>query len=263
MQSTITVCNYPRWWRYRELLRNLVAKDLKLKYRGSALGFLWSLLNPLIMIAVYTVAFKYIMRVQLESYTVFLITGILPWNFFSMAVNASTRSVVDNGNLLKKVHFPREILPISSVFFTFIQFLFALVVFFPALYFLHAPLGWWLLAYPFALLLHIAFTMGVALLLSTATVFYRDVKHLTEVVLLILFWVTPIFYNIAMIPERLRWFFKLNPMTAYITAYQQIIYWGTWPTWRMWLSGFIWAIGTLGLGYWIFRRYKPRFAEEV
>ncbi len=250
-------------WRYRELLRNLILKDLKLKYRGSILGILWSLLNPLIMIIVYSIAFKYILRIQLENYTVFLITGILPWSFFGAAAMASTEAVIANGNLLKKIHFPREILPLSSVLFNFVQFLLALAVFFPALYFLQAKLSWSLLAYPAVLLLNLAFITGIALLLSTLTVFYRDLKHLTEVILLTLFWVTPILYDISMIPERVRWLFKLNPMAAYITSYQKIIYLGAWPTWRMLLSGLVWAVATLALGYWVFRRHKHRFAEEL
>lgn len=250
-------------WHYRELLKNLIVKELKVKYRGSFLGFLWSLLNPLMMIIVYSIAFKYILRIQLENYTVFLITGLLPWSFFGTTAMASTEAVIANGNLLKKIHFPREILPLSTVLFSFIQFLLALIVFFPALYLLQAKLGWPLLAYPVVLLLNLVFITGIALLLSTLTVFYRDLKHLTEVTLMALFWITPILYDISMIPERVRWLFKLNPLTAYITSYQKIIYFGGWPSWRMWLSGLVWAVATLALGYWVFRRNEPRFAEEV
>lgn len=253
----------PGIWQYRELLKNLIVKELKLKYRGSFLGFFWSLLNPLVMIIVYSIAFKYILRIQLENYTVFLITGLLPWIFFSAATMASTEAVLSNGNLVKKIRFPREILPLATVLFNFIQFLLALAVFFPALIFLNAKFTLALTAYPAILLLHLAFTIGVALLLSALTVFYQDVKHLTEVGLMILFWMTPILYYISMVPERVRWLFQLNPMTSYITAYQDIIYWGRWPAWEAWLLGAFWAAAALGLGAWVFRRFNPRFAEEL
>ncbi len=259
-----TVYTLPiRIWAYRELLKNLILKDLKIRYGGSLLGFAWSLLNPLAMIVVYSIAFKYILRIQVENYTVFLITGLLPWGFFSSSVSASTSAVIADANLVKKIRFPREILPLATVQINLVQFLMALAVFFPALIFLQAELGWSLLAYPAVLALHVGFTLGVALLLSAVTVFYQDIKHLTEVGLMILFWVTPILYPISMVPERVRWLFKLNPLAVYITAYQDIIYFGRWPTWDTWVLGTLWVAASVALGSWVFRRYDPRFAEEL
>ncbi len=252
-----------RIWAYRELLRNLILKDLKIRYGGSLLGLAWSLLNPLAMIVVYSIAFKYILRIQVENYTVFLITGLLPWSFFNSCVGASTSAVISNDKLVKKIRFPREILPLATVQFNLIQFLMALVVFFPALIFLEAELGWSLLAYPAVLALHVGFTLGVALLLSAVTVIYQDIKHLTGVGLMILFWVTPILYPLSMVPERVRWLFKLNPLTVYLTGYQDIIYWGRWPTWDTWVLGTLWVAASVALGSWVFRRYDPRFAEEL
>ncbi len=252
-----------RIWAYRELLKNLILKDLKIRYGGSFLGFAWSLVNPLAMIVVYTIAFKYIFRIGLGNYTVFLITGLLPWGFFSSSVSASTMAVISDANLVKKIRFPREILPLATVQFNLVQFLMALVIFFPALIFLQAELGWTLLAYPAVLALHVGFTLGVALLLSAVTVFYQDIKHLTEVGLMILFRVTPILYPISMVPERVRWLFKLNPLAVYIIAYQDIIYFGRWPTWDTWVLGTLWVAASVALGSWVFRRYDPRFAEEL
>lgn len=253
----------PGLWDYRELLKNLIFKDLKLKYRGSFLGFVWSLLNPLMMILVYSIAFRFILRIQLENYTVFLITGLLPWNFFGTAAMASTEAILANGNLIKGIRFPREILPLSTVAFQGILFLLALAVFFPAALLLHARIGWTLLAYPANFVLQLSFTFGVALGLSALTVSFRDLKHLTEVALLMLFWLTPVLYDVTMIPERFRWLFKLNPMTAYITIYQDLVYWGRWPSWKMWVLSGVWALAALVLGAWVFRRRSPRFAEEI
>ncbi len=253
----------PRIWHYSELLKNLIAKDLKLKYRGSILGFLWSLVNPLVTIIVYSLAFTYILKVQVQNFTLFLMSGILPWTFFSGAVMASTLAVTANGNLIKKIHFPRELLPISTVLFNLAQFLLALLVFFPALIFLGARLTMVLVAYPLILLLHVAFTLGLAFVLSAVTVFFQDVKHLTEVGLMMLFWMTPIIYDLSMIPGQAQVYFKLNPLTAYITAYQDIVYWGRWPTTQTWALAALWAVIALGLGWLVFLRYQPSFAEEL
>jgi ABC-2 type transport system permease protein len=250
-------------FQYRELLKNLVIKDLKVKYRNSFLGFLWSLLNPLMMIVVYSVALKYILRVQVENFPLFLIVGILPWNLFSGTAMASTEAIIGNANLIKKISFPREILPIAAVFFHLAQFLLALLVFFPALIFLGAPWTPAITAYPIVLLLQVTFTLGVALLLSAVTLSYRDVKYLTEVALMILFWMTPIIYHLPMVPEQVRWLFELNPMTAYITAYHEMLYWGRWPSAQMLLLGSMWAGLALWVGSWVFSRRKPFFAEEL
>ncbi len=259
-----TVYTLPiRIWAYRELLKNLILKDLKIRYGGSLLGLAWSLLNPLAMIVVYSIVFKYIFRIGLENYTVFLITGLLPWSFFGSSVSASTGAVIADTNLVKKIRFPREILPLATVQFNLVQFLMALAVFFPALIFFQAELGWTLLAFPAVLALHVGFTLGVALLLSAVSVFYQDIKHLTEVVLMILFWATPVVYPLSMVPERVRWLFKLNPLTVYLTGYQDIIFFGRWPPWDTWVLGTLWVAASVALGSWVFRRYDPRFAEEL
>lgn len=249
--------------RYRELVRNLVAKDLKVKYRGSVLGFLWSLLNPLVMIVVYSLAFQYILRIQIENYPLFLITGIIPWNYFSGAAIASTEAVIGNANLLKKVRFPLEILPISTILFNFVQLLFALVVFFPAIFWFKSDVNVILLLYLPVLGLQFLFTLGVAFFLSSITPRYRDVRHLTEVALMVLFWLTPIIYSISMVPARLQPIIKVNPLTAFITAYQDIIYWGRLPGADMLISMLLWTCFSLGVGYGLFRRRRRGFVEEL
>ncbi len=253
----------PSLFQYRELLKNLVIKDLKVKYRNSILGFLWSLLNPLMMIVVYSVALKYILRVQVENFPLFLVVGILPWNFFSGTAIASTEAIIGNANLIRKIAFPREILPIATVFFHCAQFLLALLIFFPALIFLGAPWTPAIATYPLVLLLQLVFTLGTAIFLSAITVSYRDVKYLTEVALMMLFWMTPVIYHLSMVPEPVRWLFELNPMTAYITAYQDMLYWGRWPSAQMLVLGCVWAGVALGVGSWVFRRRQRFFSEDL
>ena len=252
-----------RLFGYKELVRNLVAKDLKVKYRGSILGLLWSLLNPLVMIVVYSFAFQYILRIGMENYPLFLITGILPWTFFSGALIASTDAIIGNANLVKKVHFPLGILPVSTVVFNFVQLLLALAVFFPAIFVFKPDTSVLLLLYIPVLVLYLLFTLGVAFILSAITPLYRDVKHLTEVVLMALFWLTPILYSLSQVPKKLQILIMLNPLTAFITSYQDIVYWGKLPNMSMVLSMLLWTIFSLSLGYLVFRHRQFSFAEEL
>lgn len=249
---------------YRTLIKNLVFKDLKLKYRDSVLGFVWSLLNPLITLGVFTLAFRYIMRVQMENYPYFLMVGMLPWNFFAGSLMASTNAVIGNGNLIKKIYFPREILPIATVLFGFAQLALALVVFLPALMFLSGVKVHWTMALFFPLLgLHVLFTIGLAFVLSAVTTSFRDVAHLTEVALMLLFWLTPIVYPATMAPSDLRIFFKASPLAAFAMAYQDVLFWGRLPEPMVLSTLVIWTPAVLLLGHMIFRWYSPTFAEEV
>jgi lipopolysaccharide transport system permease protein len=250
--------------RYRTLVKNLVFKDLKLKYRDSVLGVVWSLLNPLLLLLVYTLAFKLVLRIETENYAYFLMVSLLPWNFFSGSLIASTQAITGNANLIRKVYFPRETLPIATVLFTFSQLLLALVVFLPALLLVSGVRPHWtaVLLIPL-LLLHLLFTLGLAFVLATCTVFFRDVAHLTEVAVLLLFWMTPIIYPVTMAPPMLQLFFKLSPLAAFAIAYQDVLFWGRMPE-ELVLSTLLgWTAAALVGGYALFRRYTPAFAEEV
>jgi ABC-2 type transport system permease protein len=251
-------------YQYRTLIKNLVLKDLKLKYRGSVLGVIWSLLRPLLMIGVYTLAFKYVVRIKMENYAFFLLIGLLPYNFFQGSAMASTRSVIDNYNLIKKVYFPRQTLPVATVLFNFAQFLLALVVFVPFfLLFSPVPVHWvslWL--FPL-LAFHLLFTIGVALLLSALTSSFRDVEHLTEVGLVLLFWVTPIIYPISMVPAPFQTVMKLNPLASLAMAYQDLVFYGRIPEFIVVITLLGWTIALFTAGYLIFKWYDPAFAELV
>src|SRR5882724_12033699 len=203
-------------FRYRELIRNLVLEDLKLKYRDSVLGFLWSLANPLLLILVYSFVFGHILRGGPPNFAYFLMVGILPWNFFAQSLMMSTGSILDNGNLIRKVALPMEVFPVATVLFNLAQFLFAMVVFFPmAWLFFKVPVAWsWINFLP-VLGLQILFNLGLCFMISTATVFYRDVRHFTEILLMLLFWLTPIIYDIRSITPALQSVIYLNPISFF------------------------------------------------
>jgi ABC-2 type transport system permease protein len=254
---------YGRWWRFRELILNLTRVNLTLKYRGSFLGFCWSLLNPILMVVIYSIAFRYIMRIQLDNYTFFLISGLLPWNFLSMTLMSSTTSVLGNAGLLQKAAFPREVFPISTSLFVFVQFLLALVAIGPFCLMWKTDFVWINALYLVAVVALLVFSVGLAFLLSALTVIYRDVQHFTEVVVMALFWLTPIVYSFEHIPARFRWLFLLNPVTIFTNGFHDFIYWNRNPDAVTWIGILIWPLATLAVGALVFRRIDPRFAEVL
>jgi len=269
-------------WSYRDLLRNLVVRDLKVRYRNSVLGVLWSLGNPLLMMIVFTFVFTVMTGyADLRAYPVFVLCGILPWNFFSTSVIGSIRSIVDNAPLVNKVYFPRELLPISNVLANMVNFLLALVILFVFLLIFQIPLTGWVLLLPLVVLVQFIFTTGVALIMATANVFYRDTQIIMEVVILAWFFLTPILYPIQILPRNYeielfnitlvfdvwRWVNILNPMASIIATYRVILYGsgygGASPEFYFFMRTLVTSIVILATGGYIFHRTSPRFAEEV
>ncbi len=250
-------------WGYRDLLRNLVLRDLRVKYKGSTLGFAWSLLHPLLMAAVYTLAFRYVLRMRVEHFPVFLLSGLLPWTFFTTALSAATASVVDNSTLVRKVAFPRAILPLGSVMSQFVQFVLMYAVIVPLAAAAGRGLSLAMIALVPLALLQLFFTAGLGLILATAEVRLRDTRHLLEVVLQVWFWLTPIVYPIGMVPDAFRSWFSLNPMALFVTAYQDAVLGQAFPSpLRMAtltvVAGAAWLAGLA-----VFTRQERRFAELV
>lgn len=260
--------------RYRGLIRNLVVSELKIRYKNSALGFVWSLLNPLGMMVVFTVVFGVLWpNNQIEKYPLFLLCGLLPWNYFAASVNSSTNSIVANSNLVKKVYFPREVLPISSVLAQLVNFLLAFIVLFAVLLIFRSNLSPWLPLLPVIILIQTLFTLGVALVLSTLNVFYRDTIIILEVVLLAWFFLTPIFYSVDMLPASYdvagmtlnvrRIYYIANPMASLVNMYRDMLYYGYRTDPDFFLRTTATALAILGFGFWFFMRYCGRFGEEV
>jgi homopolymeric O-antigen transport system permease protein len=250
--------------RYRELIRNLVIKDLKLKYRGSVLGFVWSLANPLAMLVVYSVAFTFILNVRREAFVLFLFVGLLAWTFFASTISMATGTIADAGGLLKSVRFPRTVMPIATVLFNLAQYLMTFAVLLPVMLLAFrvtpaAPM----LAYPVVLLLLVMFTTGLALIVSVANVYYRDVKHIVEVGLQVLFWATPIVYDINDLPERVRNLALLSPMSPYVSALHDLFYRQAWPSPAIWLAAIAWSVVMLWIGLTVFLKYEDRLAEQL
>ena len=259
---------------YRELVLNLTIRELKARYKSSALGFLWSLLNPLGMMLVFTFVFTVMMpSSQMEKYPLFLLCGLLPWNFFSAGVMASINSIVGNANLVKKVYFPREALPMSAVFANLVNFLLGLVVLFAALFIFGAKFSPWLWLLPIVILIQTCFILGIAFILSTANVYYRDTLMIMDTVMLAWFFLTPVVYPITSLPTSYtifgitlnvhRLMYILNPMASLIAAYRDLLYWGYRTDLDFLLRTAVTSLAILALGYWLFVRFSGRFGEEV
>jgi ABC-2 type transport system permease protein len=275
-----------RW----ELLAELIRKDLKVKYKNSALGFIWSLANPLLYLAVFTLVFSVFLRNNVPWFAVLFMSGFLIWSFFNSATQDATGAVVGNANLVRKVRFPRVVLPLASVGFAGVHLALQLLVFFLFLVLAYpdafGPQLWLLVP---ALAVTVTFTTAMSLLASSLNVRYRDVQHLLEIALLAWFWLTPIVYPVTVVRNELArhgllWMFKFfmaNPMTAVVVAAQRAVYVhpevtdadgklvqvlpaGGYGFYLQWL-GVAGAISALLLvaGLWTFRRLQADFAEEL
>jgi lipopolysaccharide transport system permease protein len=261
-------------WKYRDLIRNLVIRDLKVRYKNSILGVAWSLINPLLMMVVYTVVFQLMAgSSSLPDYPVFILCALLPWNFFSTCVLQATDSIVSAAPLIKKVYFPREVLPISIALSNLVNFVIALPVFFLLALIMNHPITPYAALLPLIILVEITFILGVTLITSTINVFYRDARHILDVLILAWFFLTPIFYPITTVPEQATvmgitfnmrvWLRRLNPMASIIASYRDILYWGTPSSLDFLLRTALTSFVILVIGYWIFLRYCPRFGEEI
>ncbi len=261
-------------WRYRNALYHLTSRELKARYKNTALGFFWSLLNPLGMMLVFTAVFTvFLPNNSIENYPLFVLCGILPWNFLSAGVLSSISSITANANLVNKVYFPREVIPISTVLANLVNFLLSLLVLFAALLIFRSHFSPWIWLLPLVILLQTALILGLALILSTLNVFYRDTLMVMDVVMLAWFFLTPVVYPIEALPDSYtvlgvtldvqRLVYILNPMASIITTYRDLLYWGYRTDLDFFVRTAITALGVLGFGYWFFCKYSDRFGEEV
>lgn len=252
-------------YNYRELLKTSVKKDIGGKYKHSFLGVLWSFINPLLQILVYALIFPLVMKNggSYKDYTVFMVCGLIPWAYFTTVINRASFIMIENGNILKKVYFPRSILPLSLVTSETINFLVSCIIILAFIVFKGFGISKFILFFPLVLLIQYVLLLGIALIFSAVTVYMRDIQHFIGVVLQLLFYATPIVYSIDTIPEGFRWILKWNPMTYIIEGYRAIFYNQTMPDLKsLGILGVI-SIVILIVGYLLFNKLQKRFAEEL
>lgn len=252
-------------WKFRDLIYTFVVRDLKVRYRGSVLGFLWSFLDPLLNMAILWLVFGVIFARGGKDFPIFLLIGILPWSFFASSANQGSRVIRDNGGLIKKIYLPREVFPLSVVLANLIHFLLALVVLGAVLPFFSVKISLvgLILFFPLILSLSILFNFGAALFSSALSVYFRDFPFILDSLLRIGYFATPIFYSITMIPEKFRSVYLLNPLSSAITVYRQILMEGRVPDLGLVISLFAVSFLALAFGWLVFSKLEKGFAEEV
>ena len=253
--------------KYRGLIQSLVARELKARYRGSVLGFFWSFFNPLLLLLVYTFVFSYAIPppANIPNYALFLFCGILPWTWFSTSLIESANVLISGGNLIKKVMFPAEILPIVTVLANLVHFLFGLPILVAFLIYYKAPLQLSELAwFPVVVAVQLLMSLGFALILSALTVHFRDIKDILVNVMTLWFFATPIIYRWDNPPEKIQRFLNLNPYSHIAISYQEILYFDGPFGNAKWMVALGVASTLLFLfGYFLFNRLRDSFAEEV
>jgi lipopolysaccharide transport system permease protein len=253
---------FKRLYNYRELLKTSISKEIRGKYKNSFLGILWSFLNPLLQIAVYALVFPLIMQTN-DNYVIFLVCGLIPWLFFSTAINKAAFTIIENGGIIKKVYFPREILPISVVTSECINFIISTVIILIFILITGYGFSWNIIFYPIILLIQFVITLSFSFLLSAITVYVRDLAHFVGVALQLLFYATPICYASGRIPTDYQWIMKFNPMAYIIDGYRAIFYDKTIPNFSELNLIFIVGIILCIINYMIFNKLQKGFAEQL
>ncbi len=250
-------------YNYRELLKTSITKDVGGKYKHSFLGVIWSFVNPLLQIAVYALVFQVILKSNIENYAVYLCCGLVPWQYFSSVVLRGAATIIDNGNIIKKVYFPREILPISVVASEGVNFLISTTIILGFVIFGGIGLSWNILWYFLILAIQIIVSIGIAFIVSSLTVYFRDLLHLLGILMQLLFYATPIVYSMDSVPASMKWLLMLNPMSYLIEGYRNIFYNKTMPNFKGLLIALVMGVVLCVCGYFIFRKLEKRFAEEL
>lgn len=261
----IPVSSIRELWQFREVIKNFVSQDLKVKYRRSWLGFLWSLLNPLLHMAVIAVVFSLLFRFHIRGYAIYLLSGLVPWGFWTSSISGCCMSIVGAEAMLKRQYFPKMVFPISVVMQNFVAFFLSLA----ALLVFLAPLTGFrptpaLLVLPLSFLCIISAALGFGLIAAVVTVYFRDMQHLISVMLRAWFYLTPIVYPLQtpdgedLIPERYQLYFQLNPMYSIIQMFHRPIYDGIFPSQVEILTASGVALVTLAIGLILFRRFENK-----
>ncbi|MBO0729154.1 MAG: ABC transporter permease [Acidimicrobiaceae bacterium] len=257
------------FYSYRELLINLTIRDLRVKYKGSVLGVAWSLLNPLLQMAIYTLIFSLFLRiVVLPNFWAFVVGGILVWTFFSTCMGNAAPVFVRNPNLISKVYFPIECLPLSMVLANFVNFLIPMAILVPVLFLVHIPLGPSLALLPIIMIAQLLMSIGLSLIVASLTVYLRDIEHFLLLGLQVLFYASPILYPLrtSMLPHGAAKFvtiLHLNPLSWYLNCYHDVLFFGQWPDGLdFWLMVAFSLVSLVG-GYLVFLALRPRLPESV
>lgn len=250
-------------YRYRWLLYELVLRDVIIRYRGSVLGVLWTLLTPLMFVAIYIVVFAFFLHLDIPHYSVFLIAGLLPWQWFATALQTATNSIVEGRVYVTNSILAPVVLVVVPILSSFVQFLLSFAIALVVAQFFHVHLGWSMVALPLLFAVQMMLTMALALFLATLNVFYRDATQLIAVLLALLFYLIPIVYPLSKVPPRFQTYVMADPMATLVLSYQQIFYKDAFPNWLFFVYPLAFSLALLYVGRLTFNRYKEMFADYI
>ena len=249
---------------YREMIIGLVRKDLRGRYKGTFLGFLWTFVNPLLQLGVYTIVFSTILPSNIERFYLHLFVALIPWLFFATSLNEGCAVIWSNQEMVKKIYFPREVLPISLVIGAFVNMLFSFVVVFIVIFVSGVtinPIA--ILCLPLFLIMEFILALGIVFIVSAITVFFRDLQHIFGILTMAWMFFTPIVYSFDIVPEHLQPLFRINPMTPVIIGIRDILFYARLPQLETLFKGYGLAFLVLIIGFIVFTTLKKRFAEEL
>lgn len=249
--------------KYRSLLHNLISRDIKVKYRRSFLGILWSVLNPLFTMAVMTVVFTKMLRFQIPHFPIYYLTGQLLFNFFSDSTNMAMGSIIQNGALLKKVYIPKYIFPLERTLFSLVNLGFSFIAICIMLIFEPVPLSWTMLLSIIPILYTFVFALGIGLALSALSIFFRDLFHLYGVVLTAWSFLTPIFYPVDIIPSNWMFMLECNPLYHFVSYLRNVFMYGVVPSIQENVVCMVMALASLAIGVLIFRKMQDKFVLYI
>lgn len=251
-------------WQYRAMISSLVYKDLHGRYKGSVLGFLWTLINPLLQLLVYSIVFSIIIRMGIENYGLFLFVALIPWMFFSSSIVNGSSCIIANSNLVCKIYFPREVLPISVVNSNFINMLYSFIIVIGAVLIYgdnNVFINW--LCLPLLFITEYIIVLGITLIVASITVCFRDFTHILGILVTAWQFLTPVFYPISMVPKEYQYLFEFNPMTNIIIAYREILFYNNIPDIFIIFKALAYGIALMILGFIVFGQLKKGFAENL
>lgn len=251
-------------YEYRDMIISLVHRDLRGRYKGSVLGFFWTFLSPLLQLLVYTFVFSIIMRAGIEDYYLFLFVSLVPWTFFSASLSAGANCILNQSNLVNKIYFPREVIPIAHVLYQLVNMLLSYIVVIAVL--LVSGKGFnfaaWI-CFPIVVIQETLLTIGFVFILSAITVFFRDIGYFMPILMMLWQFASPVMYGIDMVPERFRFLYNFNPMSPIVLAYRDIFYYKRFPELSTFVSGTVIGVVALIVGWIVFGRLQRRFAEVM
>lgn len=254
---------FKKIYNYRELLKSNVKKEIRGRYKNSILGVVWSFLNPLLQLAVYAVIFGALLAGGDPTYHIYICVALIPWTYFTTTITQAAFTIIGNGDIIKKVYFPREILPISVVTSGAVNFMISTIIILAFVLFSGLGISKYIILYPVILLIQYILLLGISFIVSSITVYVRDLEHIIGVILMAAFYGTPIVYKLEQLPANLQILMQLNPMTHLINAYRDIFYYQQMPNFKM--LGIILLIGLAltVVGYFIFKKLQKGFAEQL